>query len=304
MPRRAAIHHDQQEWPEHPLRVGQGISRVAGYQRVTWLLAASGIGSIPQCERLIAARRITVNGIPVREATIRADPARDILGVDGRPVALGARCRYLAFHKPYRVMSSFTDPERRPTLADYINVPGVYAAGRLDYDSEGLLLLSDDGWLLHRLTHPRYEHPKTYLVQVERIPHEQALEALRHGVIVEGERTRPAEVEWLAGPAEPRMPERSAPIRYRKSVPTAWLRVILYEGRKRQLRHMTAAVGYPTLRLIRTAIGPIALGDLAPGQWRELTDEELAALATMLHQPPERSDRANSPGRAQRARKR
>jgi 23S rRNA pseudouridine2457 synthase len=216
----------------------------------------------------------------VESLAARADPARDRLAVDGCPVRLENTCRYLAFHKPYRVLSCFTDPEGRPTLADYVPVPGVYAAGRLDYDSEGLMILTNDGWLLHLLTHPRYEHPKTYLVQVERIPDEQALEALRRGVVVKGRRTRPAEVELLAD--KPSIGPRAVPIRYRVNVPTAWLQVRLREGHKRQLRHMTAAVGYPTLRLVRIGIGPVVLGDLAPGQWRNLTEKELQLLATML----------------------
>jgi 23S rRNA pseudouridine2457 synthase len=182
-------------------------------------------------------------------------------------------------------LTCFTDPEGRPTLADYVALPDIDAVGRLDYDSEGLLLLSDDGWLLHRLTHPLYEHPKTYLVQVGNIPNEQALEALRRGVMVEGQVTRPAEVTLLQGSAEPQVPPRSVPITCRANIPAVWLRVVLHEGRKRQLRHMTAAVGHPTLRLVRTAIGPITLGDLAPGQWRALTHDELQTLAATLHRP-------------------
>jgi len=179
------------------------------------------------------------------------------------------------------------------------NLPDVYAAGRLDYDSEGLVLLTNDGWLLHRLTHPRYEHPKTYLVQVERVPDEGALETLRRGVLVKGERTLPAEVELLRGDERPTVPPRSVPIRHRENVPTAWLRVTLRERRKRQVRHMTAAVGHPTLRLIRVSSGPIALGDLAPGTWRELTDEELEALSRALHLPRSEGSaptRAPAPG--------
>ncbi len=183
---------------------------------------------------------------------------------------------YLLFYKPYGVLSSFTDPEGRPALGDYIHMPDVYAAGRLDQDSEGLLLLTDDGWLSHRLTHPRHHQPKTYLVQVEGIPDEAALAALRAGVLVKGERTEPAEAELLHG--EPQLPPRAVPIRYRPSIPTAWLRLVLREGRKRQIRHMTAAVGYPTLRLVRTAIGPLGLGALQPGEWRELTPDEVAAV--------------------------
>jgi 23S rRNA pseudouridine2457 synthase len=170
-------------------------------------------------------------------------------------------------------------------LSDYVPAEGVYAIGRLDYDSEGLMILSDDGWLNHHLTHPRYEHPKTYLAQVERMPGEEALRTLEEGVIIKEKKTRPAELTLLTGDAAPQIPPRSVPIRYRKNVPTAWLRIVLREGRKRQIRHMTAAVGHPTLRLIRIAIGPVTLGGLEPGQWRHLHQQELNALAQMLHTP-------------------
>ena len=261
------------------------ISRVAGRQHVTVLLAAAGVDVASRLPRLLAAGRVTVNGRVVRDSSARADPQRDVLAVDGRRVALTNLCRYLMVHKPYRVMCSFTDPEGRATLAQYVPVPDVYPAGRLDYDSEGLVLLTNDGWLLHRITHPRYEHPKTYLVQVEGVPDEAALQALRQGVVIKGEKTLPTEVELLRGEEHTHPAPRSVPIRYRANVPTAWLRITLREGRKRQVRHMTAAVGYPTLRLIRVASGPITLGDLAPGEWRELTDDELAALARALHPP-------------------
>ena len=185
----------------------------------------------------------------------------------------------LAFFKPYGVLSHFTAQTGFATLSDYITVPGVYAAGRLDKDSEGLLLLTDDGQLAHWITAPRHRLAKTYLAQVERLPDEMALDTLRHGVIIEGTKTLPARVEML--PEEPVLPPRSVPIRYRKSVPTAWLKIILIEGRNRQVRHMTAAVGHPTLRLVRFAIGPVTLGDLAPGQWRELPAEEVRLLKTL-----------------------
>lgn len=155
-------------------------------------------------------------------------------------------------------------------------MPGVYPVGRLDRDSEGLLLLTDDGRLAHRLTDPRFGHPRTYLVQVERIPDELALQALRIGVTLNDGPTRPAEVSLLAEP--PALPDRSVPIRFRKAVPTAWLRMVLREGRNRQVRRMTAAVGFPTLRLVRVAIGPVELGDLSPGQWRDVTADERSAL--------------------------
>ncbi len=184
--------------------------------------------------------------------------------------------RILRFWKPYDVLTKFTDAEGRATLADYINMPDVYAAGRLDRDSEGLLLLTDWDWLATRLTDPAFAHPRAYLVQVERIPDLPALERLRTGVDLKDGRTRPAQVELLAEP--PALPERPVPIRFRKNVPTAWLRLTITEGRNRQVRRMTAAVGYPTLRLVRWAIGPITLAGLEPGQWQFLTSNEVAAL--------------------------
>ncbi len=184
--------------------------------------------------------------------------------------------RTLIFCKPYRVLSSFTDPEGRPTVGDYVDVPDVYAAGRLDYDSEGLLLLTSNGKLAHRITHPRHKLKKVYLAQVENIPSTEALNQLRQGVIIKDKRTRPAAVKRLN--REPDLFPRAVPIRYRKNVPAAWLKITLQEGRKRQVRRMTAAVGHPTLRLVRVAIGPLTLGDLQPGQWRDLTPAEQQAL--------------------------
>jgi 23S rRNA pseudouridine2457 synthase len=185
--------------------------------------------------------------------------------------------QYCKFFKPYDVLSQFTDSEGRATLKDYVPLPGIYPVGRLDRDSEGLLLLTGDRALAHRLTDPRFEHPRTYLVQVERLPGLEALEALRRGVMLKDGRTRPAEAELLAEP--PALPDRPVPIRFRKNVVTAWLRLVIREGKNRQVRRMTAAVGHPTLRLVRVAIGPIGLGGLSPGQWRDLSPDELAALA-------------------------
>jgi 23S rRNA pseudouridine2457 synthase len=161
-------------------------------------------------------------------------------------------------------------------VGDYVTVPDVYAAGRLDYDSEGLLLLTSDGNLAHKITHPKHKLKKQYLAQVEHIPDETALAKFRRGLIIKGERTRPAEVELLS--VEPSLFSRSEPIRYRKMIPTAWLKITLTEGRKRQIRRMTAAIGYPTLRLIRIAIGPVTLDGLQPGEWRNLTVNELKLL--------------------------
>ena len=182
----------------------------------------------------------------------------------------------LAVNKPFDVLTQFTDEGGRATLKDFVPVPGVYPVGRLDRDSEGLLLLTDDGRLAHRLTDPRHEHPKTYLAQVEKVPTPEALEALRSGIVLADGPTKPAGAELLE--EDPNLPERPVPIRFRKNVPTAWIRLILREGRNRQVRRMTAAVGFPTLRLVRVAVGPIALGDLAPGRWRELGDDERRSL--------------------------
>lgn len=185
--------------------------------------------------------------------------------------------RYLLLFKPFNVLPSFTDPVGRATLADYVPVAKVYAAGRLDYDSEGLLLLTDDGALIHRLTDPRFEHPKTYWVQVEGVATEAAVAQLRQGVVLRGERTRPAQATIIPAPT---LPPRPVPVR--NYHPTSWLQVVLHEGKKRQLRRMTAAVGLPTLRLVRVGIGPLALGDLQPGQWRDLTPAELKALRSFV----------------------
>jgi len=178
--------------------------------------------------------------------------------------------RLIAFNKPYGVLSQFTDagtPSPRLTLSEFIAVPGVYPAGRLDRDSEGLLLLTDDGGLQARIADPRHKAPKTYLVQVEGEPDEAAIARLRQGVALKDGVTRPAEAERIASPA---LWPRDPPVRFRKSVADCWLRVTLREGRNRQVRRMTAAVGYPTLRLVRWAIGAWTLEGLAPGEWREV----------------------------------
>ena len=175
----------------------------------------------------------------------------------------------IAFNKPYGVLCQFTDRSDppRPTLAGFGLPPDVYAAGRLDHDSEGLLLLTDDGALAHRLTDPRHKQPKTYWVQVEGDPTEEQLAALRRGVELGDGRTRPAQARRIRAPA---LWPRDPPVRFRKTVPDAWLELTIGEGRNRQVRRMTAAVGLPTLRLVRVAIGPHRLDGLAPGAWRQL----------------------------------
>ena len=178
--------------------------------------------------------------------------------------------RLILFNKPYGVLSQFTDrgtESARPTLSDFIDVPGVYPAGRLDMDSEGLLLLCDDGKLQARIADPRFKMPKIYLVQVEGNPAEDGIEQLKSGVRLKDGMTRPARVERLADPG---LWPRDPPIRVRKNIPDCWLRITIGEGRNRQVRRMTAAVGHPTLRLVRWSIGAWSLEGLAPGEWQEI----------------------------------
>ncbi|KCZ97955.1 RNA pseudouridine synthase family protein [Hyphomonas polymorpha PS728] len=174
----------------------------------------------------------------------------------------------ILLNKPYGVLSQFTDEgSGKPTLKTYIPLPGVYPAGRLDFDSEGLLILTDDGREQARIADPKHKMPKTYLAQVEGIPSEDALETLRRGVDLKDGRTRPARAQII--PAPENLWPRDPPIRYRKSVPDTWIELTITEGRNRQVRRMTAAVGHPTLRLIRIRIGEWDVGKLAPGEWRE-----------------------------------
>ncbi len=183
------------------------------------------------------------------------------------PTTAPATKQLLLFNKPYRVLTKFSDHEGRPTLADFIPVPDVYPAGRLDHDSEGLLLLTNVGWLQALISQPQYKLAKTYWVQVEGIPTAAALQQLADGVRLKDGMTLPAQARPMDAPTIwPRVP----PIRVRQSVPDAWIELTIREGRNRQVRRMTAAVGYPTLRLIRWAVGPWTLKGLQPGAWREI----------------------------------
>jgi 23S rRNA pseudouridine2457 synthase len=185
--------------------------------------------------------------------------------------------KYIAFNKPFQVLSQFTQPENsdKRTLSEFGFPKDVYPVGRLDYDSEGLLLLSDDGRFIKELLDPSEHHPRRYLVQIENVPSKEQLRDLQRGVVIEGKRTRPAEAILLN--EEPNLPPRPVPVRFRKNIPTSWIELTLTEGRNRQVRKMTAAVGCPTLRLIRWAIGRLNLDDLAlqPGEWDYLSDEEV-----------------------------
>lgn len=192
--------------------------------------------------------------------------------------------RLILFNKPFQVLSQFTDDRGRRTLADYIDRPGVYPAGRLDWDSEGLLLLTDDGALQARIASPRFHLPKTYLAQVEGRPGEAELDRLRGGITLKDGPCRPAPAEHIEAPE---LWPRHPPVRERLTVPDSWLKLILDEGRNRQVRRMTAAIGHPTLRLVRWRIGEWSLEGLAPGEWREVT----------VHAPRKRSSSGRRPRR-------
>jgi 23S rRNA pseudouridine2457 synthase len=185
--------------------------------------------------------------------------------------------RYILFNKPFNVLSQFSsDGSEKITLKQFIDVPDIYPVGRLDYDSEGLMLLTSDGPFQHRLSHPKFEHPRTYWVQVENQP--QAIDLLpliQGGVKIQDYRTKPAMVQLIE---PPNLRDRIPPIRSRQAIPTAWLAITLTEGRNRQVRRMTAAIGFPTLRLVRAQIGHLHLEDLPSGQWRDLSDAELSRL--------------------------
>ena len=196
----------------------------------------------------------------------------------------------LLLNKPFGVLSQFTPEEgsRWCCLSDFVDVPEVYAAGRLDADSEGLLILTNNGRLQQRLTDPRFGHWRSYWAQVEGTPNTDQLQQLRDGVVVQGRRTLPAKVHWLQGQEQPQLPDRTPPIRYRAAIPTSWLQLSLTEGRNRQVRRMTAAVGLPTLRLVRCCIDlmdngpPLDLAGLQPGTWRAVTAVEQERLNRLI----------------------
>jgi len=234
-------------------------------ERLQKILAQAGFGSRRACEELIRQGRVAVNGL-VAQLGQKADPDRDRITVDGNVIQVQRRHVYVALHKPRGVLSDEGDEAGRfSTVRDLVPLPGrLFAVGRLDLQSEGLLLLTDDGDLANRLTHPRYEHTKEYHVDVEGQPDEGTLERWRRGVFLDGRRTVPAEVSVLHS-------ERDH----------TWLRVVLREGRKRQVRRVAAMLGHPVRRLVRVRIGPLDLGDLQPGQWRKLTDAEVKALGAV-----------------------
>lgn len=239
--------------------------------RLQKLLADAGIASRRACEGLILAGRVSVNGRVVRELGTRADPERDDVRLDGQPVRPPTERTYLLLNKPRGYTSTVSDPHAARTVMALLpeDAPRVYPVGRLDRDSEGLLLLTDDGELAERLLHPRYHVEKEYAVLVRGRLTEQTLERLRRGVVIEGGRTAPATVE--PGEPPPGIGEPGA-------FDMLWLRVVLHEGRKRQIREMCARVGLEVVRLVRLRMGPLKLGTLRPGKVRRLTQQEVARL--------------------------
>lgn len=227
---------------------------------------------------MIAAGRVTVDGQRVTEMGVKVDPARAVIAVDGVPVEIATRHVYIKLYKPRGVLSDIGGEARgRQTVADYLppRTPRVFPVGRLDLNSEGLVLLTDDGDLAHRLTHPRFEHPKTYYVLVAERPAGHVLDALRRGVPLADGMSAPAEVRIV--PSLPAGLQLAPGPR-----DGTWLEIILREGKKRQIRHMTAAVGHPTLRLVRWAIGPLVLGELKVGESSPLTRGEVHALRQVV----------------------
>ncbi len=250
-------------------------------ERLHKVLAHAGVASRRKAEELVLAGRVRVNGKLVTELGIQVDPARDHIVVDGRPARVEHKT-YVILHKPRGYLSdraaeetASRERQHKPTALDLVPArERLYAAGRLDANSEGLLLLTNDGELAHRLTHPRFEHEKEYLVLVQGVPNAAALARLRKGVWHEGEMLRADSVA-----VAPELGEQARLHHWDKMArDQTWLRFVLHEGKKRELRHMCAAVGYPVLRLIRVRIGSIELGTLPIGQWRTLNTREVQAL--------------------------
>ena len=231
-------------------------------ERIQKIMARAGLGSRRACEELIAAGRVRLNG-QVASLGAKADPARDKIVVDGQPIAASEALVYIALYKPRGVLSAASSPDSRQTVRDLVPESGrLYPVGRLDFDSEGLILLTNDGELANQLTHPRYGHEKEYRVLVARHPDEEQMATWRRGVVLEdGYRTQPVQVrvEGLAGKG-------------------AWLRVIMREGRKRQIREVGTRLGLPVVKIIRIRIGSLKVGSLKPREWRHLTPQEVKDL--------------------------
>jgi pseudouridine synthase len=246
-------------------------------ERLQKILAEAGVASRRAAERLIAEGRVAVNGCAVRQPGLMADPDSDRISVDGQLIGARQAPVYLMLNKPRGYVTTASDERGRPTVMDlaFKTRERVFPVGRLDVDSEGLLLLTNDGALAQRLTHPRHEVEKEYLALVHGTPDVRALHLLRHGIVIEGRRTAPADVEIV------KPPEGIAP---RPGL--TWLRLVLKEGRKRQVRLMCEAAGHPVERLIRSRIGPLRLRGLVPGRVRELTPAEVERIRAAAGLPP------------------
>ncbi len=243
-------------------------------ERLHKILAHAGIASRRKCEELILARRVRVNGTVVAELGAQVDPARDRIEVDGAPIRL-EQTRHLILHKPRGYLSDNDAARGKPLAIDLVPAGArLYAAGRLDANSEGLLLLTNDGDLAHRVTHPRFGFEKEYLALVEGEPSAETLARLQKGIWYAGERLRAESVKIVR-----HLDARARPHRWSDAgAGKCWLRIVLREGKKREVRHLCGAVGHPVQRLIRTRIGPIELGALPVGKWRALTEKEVNAL--------------------------
>jgi 23S rRNA pseudouridine2605 synthase len=247
-------------------------------ERLQKILAQAGIGSRRACEDLIRAGRVSVNG-QIASLGSKANPQKDKIILDGNPVVNSEPLSYVAVYKPRGVISAASSPDIRQTVRSLVPIDGrLYPVGRLDVDSEGLILLTNDGELTNQLTHARYGHEKEYRVLVARIPDQEQLKIWKQGVVLEdGYHTKPADVhlESIFGKG-------------------AWLRVILHEGRKRQIRETGRATGLPVVRIIRIRIGSLLLGNLKPGQWRHLQTDEVAGLKKPASHPQKRADKNKS----------
>jgi 23S rRNA pseudouridine2605 synthase len=234
-------------------------------ERLQKILARAGVASRRKAEQMIQQGRVTVNGQIVTQLGTKVDPARDDIRVDGERLKITSSHVYLLLNKPAGVLSVMEDERGRRSLSDLVSAPvRLYPVGRLDVNSEGLILLTDDGELANRLTHPRYEHEKEYRVLVNGRPAEKTLEAWRRGVMLEGERTAPAQVTAI-----------------RMDKDATMLKIVMHEGRKRQIRDVAALLGHPVRELVRVRIGPLQLGSLGSGQWRYLTDQEIRLLEAL-----------------------
>jgi len=266
-------------------------------ERLQKILAHAGVASRRKAEEMIQQGRVTVNGQIVTQLGTKVDPARDDVRVDGARLKIASSHVYILLNKPAGVLSVMDDERGRRSLGDLVSIPArLYPVGRLDVNSEGLILLTDDGDLANRLTHPRYEHEKEYRVLVSGHPAEKTLEAWQRGVVLEGRRTAPAQVTVIRADRD-----------------TTMLRIVMHEGRKRQIRDVAALLGHPVRELVRVRIGPLQLGTLGSGQWRYLTDEEIGALealqdsrqrATSSHQPSRQSPQRSGVGATGRPKRR